>query len=125
MEEFPIALTDTSVTGLSATRSAGSVLFGAPMTHSLGPAKAPGMNCGRKFEHDILTSDLGSIKAVSARAEFTTTPVEHRKPSFEMIAPHGPGSAFATQGVPTFAQEKSDCCLLHVSQAWASPRMLP
>jgi hypothetical protein len=127
MEEYPIALTETSTSGLAATRSAASALFGAPLTLALGPAKAPGMNCGRKFEHDILTSDLGSIKAVSARAEFTlpgAPSLVYRKPSFEVLAPHAAGSTFATHGLPTFAQEK-DATLLHVSQAWQSPRVLP
>jgi hypothetical protein len=128
MEDYPISHTDTSTSGLASTRSAASVIFGAPHTAAAGPSRAPSMNCGRKFEHNILTSDMGSIKAIPARAEFTipgAPSLVYRKPSHDLLPPHAPGSGFSTHSTPTIASLQHDCSLIHLTHAWREPRLLP
>jgi hypothetical protein len=111
--------TDSAASGLSTGRSAASVLLGAPMTLNVGAAKAPSMNCGRSFPIDILTTDLGSIRPVAARAEFALPGARsgvYRAPSFHVISPAGAGSAFAPSA--SMSMISHDAAPHRVADAW-------
>jgi hypothetical protein len=124
-DDYVPTLTESALSGLASTRSAASALLGAPFTLATGPARTPGMNCGRTIHTSILSTGLDSIKPVSEKIGFaipTGPSLVHSKPSHPVLAVHEAGSAFITQNAFSMAHEP---CGADLQQAWKSPCLLP
>ena len=125
-DDFRAPPMQPSGTGLSSTQSISSSILGTPSIYHIGAARAPGTNCGRRFQHDILTSDLSSLRPVAIRAEFSVPgapSLSYVEPSFPVHPPHAAGSSLAPS--PSLSIPFARSGMISVGDVWSSSPMLP